>query len=149
MPFEKGDSAVSHNFGIQIDGVMVEYVHRVTGLGQRQDVIEFKQNTAQGEPVTAKMPGVPQAGECTIVRAATGSSAFTEWIKKSFEGDMSSARKDATIIMMDYQQNPVRRFNLRNAWCSDQQFDDLEAGGTSPVTETITITYEEMKIEES
>lgn len=147
MSFQKGDSAAAHNFGLQIDGVMVEYLHKVSGLGQKQDVIEFKQNSAQGLPTTGKLPGVPQAGECQVVRATTGSDVFSKWIKQSFEGNMGSARKNATIIQMDYQNNPVRRFNLRNAWCSEQQFDDLEAGSTSPVTETITITYEEMTIE--
>ncbi|MFC4055819.1 phage tail protein [Actinomadura syzygii] len=147
MAFNKADSAAAHNFGLQIDGTTVEYLQRVSGLGQEQDVIEFKQNSAKGQPATAKMPGVAKAGEIQVVRATTQSQAFSDWIKKSFEGDMSSARKNATIIQMDYQNNPVRRFNLRNAWCSSQKFDDLEAGSTSPVTETVTITYEEMKVE--
>ncbi|QXJ21408.1 phage tail protein [Actinomadura graeca] len=147
--FDKADSAAAHNFGLQIDGVMVEYLHKVSGLGQKQDVIEFKQNSAQGHPMTGKLPGVSQAGECQVVRATTGSKVFSDWIKESFKGNMGQARKNATIIQMDYESNPVRRFNLRNAWCCDQQFDDLEAGSTSPVTETVTITYEEMTIEES
>ena len=146
---EKTDSAVAANFGLQIDGVMVEYLAQVTGLERKQDVIEYKQNSQQGRAATGKLPGVPTAGECQITRATTQSAVFSEWIKESFKGNMGSARKNATIIQMDYQSNPIRRFNLRNAWCSEQKFGDLEAGSTSPVTETITITYEEMTVEES
>jgi phage tail-like protein len=149
MSLDEADILVAPYFGIQIDGVTLEYVQQVTGLEQKQDVIEFKQNTPQGEVVTAKMPGVPQSGEIQVVRGASASPAFTKWLKDSFDGEMGSARKNATIIMMDYERNPVRRFNLRRAWCSGRSFSDLEAGGTSPVTETATIVYEEMRIEES
>lgn len=146
---EKTDSAAAWNFGLQIDGVMVEYLSKVTGLERKQSVIESKQNSKQGRPHTAKGPGAPEAGECEITRASTNDNAFSKWIKDSFEGKMGAARKNATIIQMDYQNNPVRRFNLRNAWCSTQKFDDLEAGSNSPLSETITITYEEMTVEES
>ncbi|MEH0529620.1 phage tail protein [Streptomyces stelliscabiei] len=42
-------------------------------------------------------------------------AAFNTWINDSINGQMSSARKNASIIMMDYQNNPVKRYNMRNA----------------------------------
>ncbi|MFC5182675.1 phage tail protein [Actinomadura harenae] len=147
MAFQGGDAVASHNFGLQIDGVMVEYLQSVTGLTYAQDVIEFKQNSAQGKPVTKKMPGVAQAGECTVVRGQTESPAFTTWIKDSIKGNMGSARKNASIIVMDYQNNPVKRYHMRNAWCSKIEASQLEAGGNAALTESVTITFEELTIE--
>ncbi|WP_026414098.1 phage tail protein [Actinomadura oligospora] len=147
MGFQGGDAVASHNFGLQIDGVMVEYLQSVTGLTYAQDVIEFKQNSAQGKPITKKMPGVAQAGEATVVRGQTESQAFTTWIKDSIKGNMGSARKNASIIVMDYQNNPVKRYHMRNAWCSKIEASQLEAGGNAALTESVTITFEELTIE--
>jgi phage tail-like protein len=147
MTFDGGDAVAAHNFGLQIDGVMVEYLQSVTGLSQKQDVIEFKQNSAQGKPVTKKMPGVAQAGECSVTRGMTQSKAFNDWINSSLKGDMGSARKNASIILMDYQNSPVKRYHMRNAWCSGIEASNPEAGGTSALTEQVTITFEELTIE--
>jgi phage tail-like protein len=147
MSIAPGDTLTSHNFGLQIDGVMVEYLQKVDGLSYKQDVIEFQQVSANGQPKTSKMPGVQKAGECTVVRGMTQSSAFTQWIQQSIAGQMATARKNATIVVMDTENNPVKRYNLRNAWCCDIQASSVEAGAASALTETVTITYEELVIE--
>ncbi|MFD7135574.1 phage tail protein [Streptomyces sp. NPDC059894] len=147
MSLQPGDALTSHNFGLQIDGVLVEYLAEVSGLSMEQDVIEYQQVSAQGKPVTKKMPGVQKAGTCTVVRGMTQSAAFNEWISSSIRGDMGTARKNATIMVMDYQNNPVKRYNMRNAWCSKIDTSTVKAGEASALTETVTITFEELVIE--
>ncbi|MFJ9039048.1 phage tail protein [Streptomyces sp. NPDC102406] len=147
MSLQPGDALTSHNFGLQIDGVMVEYLQEVSGLSQEQDVIEYQQVSAQGKPVTKKMPGVKKAGDCTVVRGMTQSKAFDEWITQSVSGQMATARKNASIIVMDYQNNPVKRYNMRNAWCSKIDASTVKAGEAAALTETVTITFEELVIQ--
>ncbi|WP_432041618.1 phage tail protein [Streptomyces cadmiisoli] len=147
MSLQPGDALASHNFGLQIDGVMVEYLQEVSGLSVEQDVIEYQQVSADGKPVIKKMPGVQKAGECTVTRGMTESTAFTAWINDSIAGNMGAARKNATIMMMDYQNNPVKRYNMRNAWCSKVETSGVKAGDTSALTEQVTITFEELVIE--
>jgi phage tail-like protein len=147
MSLQPGDALAAHNFGLQIDGVTVEYLQEVSGLTYSQDVIEYQQVSADGKPVTKKMPGAVKAGECTVTRGMTQSPAFTKWINDSVTGNMSSARKNATIMMMDYQNSPVKRYNLRNAWCSSITTSGVRAGDASALTEQVTITYEELVIE--
>lgn len=77
----------------------------------------------------------------------TQSGAFSEWINKSIAGDMGSARKNATIMMMDYQNNPVKRYNMRNAWCSKVETSGVKAGDAAALTEQVTIVFEELVIE--
>ncbi|MBV9026725.1 MAG: phage tail protein [Streptomycetaceae bacterium] len=144
MSLQPGDALTSHNFGLQIDGVMVEYLQEVSGLSIEQDVIEYQQVSAQGKPVTKKMPGVKKAGTCTVVRGMTQSSAFNDWINESVSGNMGTARKNATIMVMDYQNNPVKRYDLRNAWCSKVETSTVQAGQASALTESVTITFEEL-----
>ena len=147
MSLMQADSLTSHNFGLQIDGVMVEYLAEVSGLSLEQDVIEYQQVSAQGKPVTKKLPGVKKAGTCTVVRGMTQSAAFNTWITESINGVMGSARKNATIMVMDYQNNPVKRYNMRNAWCSKIDTSTVKAGEAAALTETVTITFEELVIE--
>ncbi|MFF4230401.1 phage tail protein [Streptomyces sp. NPDC001820] len=147
MSLQPGDSLTSHNFGLQIDGVMVEYLAEVSGLSIEQDVIKHPSNTAQGRPEINLLPGVQKDGQCTVVRGMTQSAAFTLWINDSIAGRMSTARKDASIIMMDYENNPVKRYNMRKAWCSKIDASTLKAGEASALTETVTIVFEELVIE--
>ncbi|GLV85933.1 phage tail protein [Streptomyces lavendulae] len=147
MSLQPGDALTSHNFGLQIDGVMVEYLAEVSGLTLEQDVITFQQNSAQGRPEVSLMPGVQKNGQCTVVRGMTQSASFTQWINDSIRGQMSTARKNASIIMMDYEDNPVKRYNLRNAWCSKIETSTVKAGEAAALTETITIVFEELVIE--
>jgi phage tail-like protein len=133
MSLQPGDALTSHNFGLQIDGVMVEYLAEVSGLSIEQDVIEYQQVSSQGIPVTKKLPGVKKAGTCTVT--------------ESVAGQMSTARKNATIMVMDYMNNPVKRYNMRNAWCSKIDTSTVKAGEASALTETVTITFEELVIE--
>lgn len=147
MDASQGDTLTSHNFGLQIDGVMVEFLAKVEGLVVEQDVIEYQQVSAQGRPVTRKMPGVKKAGTCTVVRGRTPSRAFNDWIRESSDGNMAVARKNATIMYMDYMNQPVVRYNMRNAWCSKVAISGVTAGEASALTETVTITFEELVVE--
>ncbi|MDG9726002.1 MULTISPECIES: phage tail protein [unclassified Streptomyces] len=147
MSLSPGDSLTSHNFGLQIDGVMVEYLAEVNGLSIEQDVIKSYQNTQSGQPEVSLLPGTQKDGQCTVVRGMTQSPAFTSWINDSIAGQMSTARKNASIIMMDYMNSPVKRYNMRNAWCSKIDASALKAGEASQLTETVTIVFEELVIE--
>ena len=147
MSLQPGDALTSHNFGLQIDGVMVEYLAEVSGLTLEQDVITYQQNTAQGRSGVALLPGVQKNGPCTVVRGMTQSASFTLCINDSIAGRMATARKNASIIMMDFEDNPVKRYNLRNAWCSKIDTSTVKAGEAAALTETVTIVFEELVIE--
>jgi phage tail-like protein len=144
MPLNNGDSAAVHNFAIQIDGVDVEYLSSISGLTNRQEVITQVQNTPIGKPVVRKMPGISQGGEVTVTRGRTQSTAFSDWIKSSLHGDMASARKNVSIIVMDYEGSEISRFNLVDAWCCETSYGDLTAGQAQVFEEKVTITYEDL-----
>jgi phage tail-like protein len=142
MSLSNGDSATVHNFAIQIDGVQVEYLGSISGLTNKQDVIQHVQNTPNGAPVVRKMPGISQGGELVVKRGGTKSTAFSDWIRTSLAGDMANARKNVSIILLDYEGNEVHRYNLANAWCCDTSYSDMTAGQAQVYEETVTITHE-------
>ena len=141
------DTAVGHSFGLEMDGIVIKQINEVSGLKLEQDVIELKQNTADGKYVIKKEPGRPKAGECTLTRGLTGDNSFENWVKDAQFGKMSTARKGGAIIVYDYEGNAIKRYKLINAWPKSLEIGSLKAGDTNVLTEKIVITYERLEIE--
>jgi len=141
------DTSVGHSFGLEVDGIMIKQISEVSGLKMEQDVIELKQNTADGKYIIKKLPGRPKAGEVTLTRGLTGDTSFEKWVKDAHFGKMSEARKGGAIIVFDYEGQAIKRYKLTNAWPKSLEIGSLKAGDTSVLTEKIVITYEIMEVE--
>jgi phage tail-like protein len=141
------DKAVGHAFGLEVDGVVIKQINEVSGLKMEQDVIELKQNTADGKYVIKKLPGREKAGEVTLTRGLTGDNSFEKWVQAARFGKMSEARKGGAIIVYDFEGSPIKRYKLTNAWPKSLEIGALKAGDTSVLTEKIVITYERMEVE--
>lgn len=140
------DTSVGHSFGLEFDGVVIKQITEVSGLKMEQDVIELKQNTADGKYMIKKLPGRPKAGEVTLTRGLTSDQSFEKWIKDSRFGKMSAVRKGGAIIVFDYEGNAIKRYTLVNAWPKSLEIGSLKAGDTSVLTEKVVITYESMDV---
>ena len=141
------DTSVGWSFGIEFDGVAIKQIQEISGIKMEQDVIELKQNTADGKYVIKKLPGRPKAGEITLTRGLTGDQSFEKWVKDSHFGKMGQARKGGAIIVFDYEGNAIKRYKLTNAWPKSLEIGALKAGDTSVLTEKLVVTYEQMEVE--
>ncbi|MEU1785520.1 phage tail protein [Streptomyces sparsogenes] len=147
MPLAEFDSSVGHSFGLEFDSVLIRQITEVSGLKMEQDVIELKQNTADGKYAIKKLPGRPKAGEVTVTRGLTEDNSFEQWIKDSRFGKMVSARRNGSIIVYDYEGMPIKRYKLINAWPKSLEISTLKAGDTSVLTEKLAITYESVEVD--
>ncbi|ADI12110.1 MULTISPECIES: phage tail protein [Streptomyces] len=147
MPLAEFDSSVGHSFGLEFDSVLIRQITEVSGLKMEQDVIELKQNTADGKYAIKKLPGRPKAGEVTVTRGLTEDNSFEQWIKDSRFGKMVSARRNGSIIVYDYEGMPIKRYKLINAWPKSLEISTLKAGDTSVLTEKLSITYESVEVD--
>jgi phage tail-like protein len=139
------DKAVGHSFGLEIDGVVIKQIQEVSGLKFEQDVIELKQNSADGKYIIKKLPGrVKAASDVTLTRGLTEDTSFEKWIKDSRFGRMGVARKGGAIIVYDYEGSALKRYRLTNAWPKSLEIGTLKAGDTSVLTEKLVITYESL-----
>ena len=142
-----GDTLATHRFGVQLGGVTVESVKEISGLVVEQDVVETMQVSAQGKPMNKKQPGAHKGGEVTITRGMDPSSAFSDWIKKTLNGDVDSARQNLTIEIMDPDGQTVRRMQLFDAWVSKWEGPSLSASQSAGAEEKATVTFERIEIE--
>jgi phage tail-like protein len=147
VPLPDLDSSVGHSFGLEFDSVLIRQITEVSGLKMEQDVIELKQNTADGKYAIKKLPGRPKAGEVTVSRGLTEDNSFERWVKESRFGQMTSARRNGAIIVYDYEGLPIKRYKLINAWPKSLEIGTLKAGDTSVLTEKLVITYESMEVD--
>jgi len=141
------DTSVAHSFGFETDGILIKQISEVSGLKMEQDVIELKQNTADGKYVVKELPGRPKAGEVTLTRGLTGDNSFEKWVKDAHFGKMGSARKGGAIIVYDFEGTALKRYRLTNAWPKSLEIGTLKAGDTNVLTEKLVITYEQMEVE--
>jgi phage tail-like protein len=147
MPLPDLDSSVGHSFGLEFDGVVIKSITEVSGLKMEQDVVELKQNGADGKYMIKKLPGRWKAGEVTLSRGLTADQSFEKWVKDSQFGKMADARKGGAIIVFDYEGQAIKRYKLTNAWPKSLEIGSLKAGDTSVLTEKIVITYERLEVE--
>lgn len=136
------DTSVGWSFGLEIDGVQIKQIQSVSGLKVEADVIELKHNTNDGKYINKKLPGRPQSGEVQIVRGLTDDKTFQDWIKKVSQGDMKGSRKGGSIIVYDYMGTAIKRYKLINVWPKSLEIGQLQAGDTSVLTETLTLSHE-------
>ncbi|GAA2057125.1 MULTISPECIES: phage tail protein [Streptomyces] len=141
-----GDALTVSNFGFQIDGIQIEAVHEISGFKQDQEVITYMQNTADGITLVKNMPGPQPGGSIEVVFGITEQTVFQDWIKESQQGAMGSARKNASIILQDWQGNEVMRYNLISAWCNVATPTALKSGGSEAMTLTATVNYERLEL---
>ncbi|MER6499120.1 phage tail protein [Streptomyces sp. NPDC001455] len=147
MPLPDLDSTVGASFGLEFDSVVIKQITEVSGLKMEQDVIELKQNTADGRYAIKKLPGRPKAGEVTVTRGLTEDNSFERWIKDSRFGRMPMARRNGAVIVYDHEGIPIKRYKLINAWPKSLEIGTLKAGDTSVLTEKLAITYESMEVD--
>jgi phage tail-like protein len=147
MALEDFDSGVGCTFGLEVDGIVIKQIQEVSGLKMEQDVIELKQNTADGKYVIKKLPGRPKAGEVTFTRGLTGDNSFEKWIKDSRFGKMKEVRTGVAVKVFDYEGNTLKNYKLENAWPKSLEIGSLKAGDTSVLTEKLVVTFETMDVE--
>jgi phage tail-like protein len=141
------DSSVGHSFGLEFDGVTIKSITEISGLKMEQDVIELKENGADGKYVIKKLPGRWKAPEITLTRGLSADNSFDTWIKDSQFGKMENVRKGGAIIVFDYEGAPVKRYKLTNAWPKSLEIGALKAGDTSVLTEKLVVTCERLEVE--
>lgn len=141
------DEITTGTFGIELGKSRVETAQAVSGFTGGQDVVS-EQVTPTGQHLTHRQPGADRAGEVTITRGRDKSAQFTNWIEKTMVNcAFDSAIPNIAITVMDGQEQPVRRIHLFNAWASNLQGPSLDADSAGPATETVTIVYEDVRVE--
>ena len=140
------DAVIGASFSIKVDGGReIAAIKEVNGLKLEVDVIELKQQTAKGLYVNTKVLGRPKSGTITLSRVLTEDDCFEKWIKDSYDGKIP--RADAVVTVYDTLMKPIKKYTVMDAQLSSLEITQMQAGGTSPLEEKLTLQHVGIKVE--
>ena len=102
-------------------------------------------NTSDGKFIVHKLPGNRRAPSITLKRATNTSKDLWDWHQKIYEGNVSDARKNGSVVLYTYDHSEVGRYNFMNAWPSKVSTGTLNAGSNDVLMEEVTIVCEELE----
>jgi phage tail-like protein len=141
----KKDQLASYTFMLEVDGIAEATFRECSGLDSETQVIESKETGNKGQTVIKKLPGSLKWGDITLKRGFTDDMKLQEWRNKVVDGKLTDMRKNGSIVVYDYENVEVLRWNFTNGWISKLAGPSLNATGNDVAIESITIVHEGLK----
>ena len=139
------DPYENFNFLVEIDGIVQAGFTKVRIPEAMVDVIEYREG---GDlPLAArKLPGRVHFGNVVLKWGATASNDLYKWWKKIQDG--ITDRRNMSIVLLDRARNPVKRWNVRNAFPMLYRVAPLDARGHEVLVERLEIANEGVELAE-
>lgn len=112
----------------------------VSGLETEYDMIEYR---AGDSPVFTKqkMPGMRKAGDVTLKKGVfKDDKAMWDWINGIKLNTIK--RATVTISLLDESGNPVKTWEVANAWPKKITVEGFKADGNTAAIETLVLAHE-------
>lgn len=138
------DPLLGFNFMLQVGDKVAGYFTECSGIGSENEVVEHKVVDGTGHEVVRKIPGRLKWTDVTLKRGMTSNLQVWKWRDTVIKGDMSTARADITITMLDRQYQPVAIWNFSKAWPSKVTGPNFKSDDNSFGVEEIAIVHEGM-----
>lgn len=140
------DALGNYAYQVEVDGVTLAQFKEASGLSIEISVIEHQENKPKGIPVLKKLPATQKFSDITLKRGMTTDTGWWLWVKEVQEGKIDKARRNASVVLFDYERGEKMRFNIRNAWPSKISLSALQAGGGEVAVEEVTLVHEGLEI---
>ncbi len=137
------DPLLGFNFMLEV-GDLKGYFTECSGVGSEHEIVEQKVVDANGHEVVRKIPGRLKWQDISLKRGITSDMQIWQWRDIVVKGDMKSARKPATITMLDRNYSPVAVWHFTNAWPSKVTGPSFKADDNSFGIEEVSIVHEGM-----
>ncbi len=140
-----GDVQAVYAFSVEVDGLIFGQFQAAEGMSMEISVIEHQENKIGGLPVLVKLPGHVKYGDITLKRGRISNNEMWDWMKMVQDGDVDGARKNGSIVLLDYTRGEIGRFNFENGWPSKVEIAGVDASSDDILMETVTITHEGLR----
>lgn len=138
----KKDQLAAYTFMLEVDGIAEATFRECSGLSSETTVIESKETGAKGQTIIKKLPGDLKWGDISLKRGFTDDMKLYNWRQKTVDGKLNDMRKNGSIVVYDYENKEVLRWNFVNGWISKYTGPSLNAGGNDVAIEEVTIAHE-------
>ncbi len=144
MARARRDPFPGFQFVVEIDGVASAAFEEVSGLDGAVDVVEYREG-ADVSATTRKIPGLAKYANVVLSRGLTDSRDLYDWWSATVSG--KADRRAASIVLLDAERNPVRRWRLRAAWPARYTVSPLDADRSDVVIETLELAHEGFELD--
>ena len=144
LPSLPTDALASYHFSVEIDNTEIAQFSELSGITSEIDVIELKENTKEGRPLTKKLPGARKPPTITLKRAKNASMDLWNWHYAMVQGNVMEARRNGSVVLYDYTFGECARYNFFNGWVSKLTTGAAKAGANEVLSEECTIVCEEL-----
>lgn len=126
------DSLIANEFGVEINGIAVSGVFRVSNLQT------YATNDA-GQRIKPPF-------EVTKMVQRDPNQLFNQWLQETLAArdDADKPRRDVTIVAID-DGVETRRWTAKNAWLQGIAYSDFDSASSEMVAEILTISYEDIE----
>ena len=145
LPSLPQDALVAQRFKIEVKGTAIATFQEVSGITSELEVVTLKANDMLGKPVVKQMIGAQKPPTITLKRAADSSMDLWNWHKAALDGDLVGARREGSIVQLDFTHAEVARYNFFDAWISKLTATGMKAGDNTPSVEEVTIVCERLE----
>jgi len=142
------DALSTYAFHVEIDNVTLIQFKEVSGLKVEISVIDHQENRQKAIPVNKPVPGVRKNNPVTLKRGITTDTGWWAWVKQVQDGKIKDARRNASIVLYDYDRGLGEKFrvNLIACWPSSLSISGLQAGGSEIAVEEVTLVHEGLEL---
>jgi phage tail-like protein len=144
LPSLPNDAIASYHFAVEIDNTEIAQFSELSGITSEIDVIDLKENGFDGKPVVKKLPGSRKPPTITLKRAKNASMDLWNWHYAMYQGKVSDARRNGSVILYDFEFGEIARYNFINGWVSKISMGAAKAGANEVLTEECTIVCEDL-----
>jgi phage tail-like protein len=145
LPSLPQDALVAQRFKIEVKGTAIATFQEVSGITSELEVVTLKANDMLGKPIIKQMIGAQKPPTITLKRAADSSMDLWNWHKAALDGDLVGARREGSIVQLDFTHAEVARYNFFDAWISKLTATGMKAGDNTPSIEEVTIVCERLE----
>jgi phage tail-like protein len=134
-----GDAITAARFSLTIDGVEIAQFSELVGI-----LSEAGSDDLAGR-ILKKLPGKTKPPTVALRRALTADTQIAAWHDAALDGELSAARKSATLVMYATDGNPVAKFHLESAWPAKLEIGALGAERDDVLYEAVTLACERIR----
>ena len=131
----------AYRFIVELDNVNVGSFRTMSGLGTKQDVVEFKLG---GDKSVRRKPGRTSFGNIVLERGFSTGRELWDWRKNVVDG--KGDRRSGSIVFLNPDASEARRYNFFRAWPVSWDGPSLAASGTDMAIEKLELAVEWVEI---
>jgi phage tail-like protein len=140
------DPLVGYHFYVDVETVFQGTFRECSGLGSKQDVIEYWHAGKAGDTQFAKIPGRINNSNIVLKGGATTDSLkLWKWRAQVESGQVDQARANGTIWVFDQANTPKASWRFYDAWPTELKGPSFNAGNNEAAVEELTICVEKLE----